>query len=189
MVTIIVLSKEFEGIQQNKSTGKSYTLYRFKNLQCRQQNWMIMKMQFEAEAPQQAVSLSKDLTWLPLSRWAESLKGSTQHHLSQHSFKLPSSRTEIKEIEIILRLFLVIAMCCQGSSSQIISITQPPPLRAGWEGSLGTCSRYSNSLETTYRTRAIITRGLYSFYPLFEVQKVSRLFLATYCLYQGFLPS
>ena len=58
---------------------------------------MIMKMQFEAEAPQQAVSLSKDLTWLPLSRWAEeSLKGSTQHHLSQHSFKLPSSsRTEI----------------------------------------------------------------------------------------------
>ena len=32
---------------------------------------MIMKMQFEAEAPQQAVSSQKDLTWLPLSRWAE----------------------------------------------------------------------------------------------------------------------
>ena len=32
-----------------------------------------------------------------------------------------------------------------------------------------------NSLEaefiTMYRTRAIITRGLYTFYPLFEVQK------------------
>ena len=68
MVTIIALSREFEIIRQNKSTGKSYTFYRLKDLQCRQQNWMIMKMQFEAEAPQQAVSLSKDLTWLPLSR-------------------------------------------------------------------------------------------------------------------------
>ena len=27
------------------------------------------------------------------------------------------------------------------------------------------------SLEEIYRTRAIITRGLYTFYPLFEVQK------------------
>ena len=47
----------------------------------------------------------------------------------------------IKEIQIKLRLFLVIAMYCQGSSSQIKSITQPPALLAGWEGSLGTCSR------------------------------------------------
>ena len=47
----------------------------------------------------------------------------------------------IKEIQIILRLFLVIAMYCQGSSSQIESITQPPPRLAGWEGSLGTFSR------------------------------------------------
>ena len=46
-----------------------------------------------------------------------------------------------KEIKMILRLFLVIAMYCQGSSSQIKSITQPLPLLAGWEGSLGTCSR------------------------------------------------
>ena len=46
-----------------------------------------------------------------------------------------------KEIKIILRLFLVIAMYCQGSSSQIKSITQPLLLLAGWEGSLGTCSR------------------------------------------------
>jgi hypothetical protein len=46
-----------------------------------------------------------------------------------------------KEIQIILRLFLVIAMCCQGSSSQMKSITQPPALLAGWKGSLGTCSR------------------------------------------------
>ena len=46
-----------------------------------------------------------------------------------------------KEIEMIHRLFLIIAMYCQGSSSQIKSITQPLPLLAGWEGSLGTCSR------------------------------------------------
>jgi hypothetical protein len=46
-----------------------------------------------------------------------------------------------KAIKIILRLFLVIAMYCQGSSRQIKSITQPLPLLAGWEGSLGTCSR------------------------------------------------
>ena len=46
-----------------------------------------------------------------------------------------------KEIKMILRLFLVIAIYCQGSSSQIKSITQPLPLLAGWEGSLGTCSR------------------------------------------------
>ena len=50
-----------------------------------------------------------------------------------------------KEIEIILRLFRVIAMYCQGSSSQIKALTQPFPLLAGLEGSLG-----SNSLETTY---------------------------------------
>ena len=47
-----------------------------------------------------------------------------------------------KEIQIILRLFLVIAMYCQGSSSQIKSITQPPALLAGWEGSLGTHCKY-----------------------------------------------
>ena len=41
----------------------------------------------------------------------------------------------IMEIQIILRLFLVIAMYCQGSSSQIESITQPPLLLAGWQGS------------------------------------------------------
>ena len=41
-----------------------------------------------------------------------------------------------KEIKMILSLFLVIAMYCQGSSSQIKSITQPLPLLAGWEGSL-----------------------------------------------------
>ena len=46
-----------------------------------------------------------------------------------------------KEIQIILRLFLAIAMYCQASSSQFQSITQPPALLAGWEGSLGTCSR------------------------------------------------
>ena len=51
-----------------------------------------------------------------------------------------------KEIKIILRLFLVIAMYCQGSSSQIKSVTQPLLLLASWEGSLST----SNSLETTY---------------------------------------
>ena len=40
----------------------------------------------------------------------------------------------IKEIQIIFRLFLVIAMYCQASSSQMKSITQPPTLLAGWEG-------------------------------------------------------
>ena len=48
---------------------------------------------------------------------------------------------QIKEIQKILRLFLVIAMCCQASSSQLKSITQPLRLLAGWEGILGTCSR------------------------------------------------
>ena len=33
-----------------------------------------------------------------------------------------------KEIQIIVRLFLVIAMHCQANSSQIISINQPPAL-------------------------------------------------------------
>ena len=48
----------------------------------------------------------------------------------------------IQEIEMILRLFLVTAMYCQGSSSQQKkSIIQPLLLLAGWEGSLGTCSR------------------------------------------------
>ena len=30
---------------------------------------------------------------------------------------------------------------------------------------------HKGSTEIIYRTRAIITRGLYNFYPLFEVQK------------------
>ena len=47
-----------------------------------------------------------------------------------------------KDIHIVLSLFLVIAMYCQGSSSQTKSITQPYALLAGWEG--------SNSLEITY---------------------------------------
>ena len=42
-------------------------------------------------------------------------------------------------------------MYFQASSSKFQSITQPPLLLAGWEGSLGTCSAVgSNSLETTY---------------------------------------
>jgi hypothetical protein len=48
---------------------------------------------------------------------------------------------EAKDIQIILRLFLVIAMYCQASSSQIKLITQPLAVLAGWEGSLGTSSR------------------------------------------------
>ena len=50
---------------------------------------------------------------------------------------------------MILRLFLVIAMYCQGSSGKIKSITQPLPLLAGWEGNL-VHAVGSNSLETTY---------------------------------------
>ena len=49
------------------------------------------------------------------------------------------SGDKIKEIQIILRLFLVITMYCQGSSSQMKSITQPLPMLDGCEGSLGTC--------------------------------------------------
>ena len=48
------------------------------------------------------------------------------------------NKVRYKEIQIILRLFLVIAIYCQASSSQIKSITQPPALLAA---SLGTCSR------------------------------------------------
>ena len=55
-----------------------------------------------------------------------------------------------KEIKMILRLFLVVAVYCQGSSSQIKSNTQPLPLLDGLQESLGTCSIGSNSLETTY---------------------------------------
>ena len=46
-----------------------------------------------------------------------------------------------KEIQIIRRLFLVIAMYCQASSSQMKSIVQSTALLAGWEGSLGTSNR------------------------------------------------
>ena len=57
--------------------------------------------------------------------------------LSSNSFY----NAPIKEIEIIHRLFLVVAMYCQDSSSNVQWITKPPMLVAGWEGSLGTCSR------------------------------------------------
>ena len=55
-----------------------------------------------------------------------------------------------KEIKMILRLFLVIAMYCQASSSQIKSITQPLPLLASWRGSLGTCSRQQFTRNNLY---------------------------------------
>ena len=47
----------------------------------------------------------------------------------------------VKEIEIIHRLFLVIGMYCQASSSQFNESLNLPPKLAGWEQSLGTCSR------------------------------------------------
>ena len=63
-----------------------------------------------------------------------------------------------KGIQIILRLFLVIAMYCQGSSSQIKSITQPLPLQvAGKEAEVYAVG--SDSLETTYHRRTTITRS------------------------------
>ena len=47
-----------------------------------------------------------------------------------------------KEIQITLRLFLVIAMYRQVHQFKPIqSITQPPTLQVGWEGIVGTCSR------------------------------------------------
>ena len=45
-----------------------------------------------------------------------------------------------KEIKMILRLFLVIAMYCQGSSSQK-NQSLNLALLAGWERRLGICSR------------------------------------------------
>ena len=51
-----------------------------------------------------------------------------------------------KEIQIILSHRYVLS----SQFKPIQSITQPPTLLAGWEGSLGTCSIGSNSLETTY---------------------------------------
>ena len=57
------------------------------------------------------------------------------------SFPLYNLHQSTKEIKIVLRLILLIAMYCQGSSSQIKPITLPLLLLAGWEGSLGTYSR------------------------------------------------
>ena len=51
-----------------------------------------------------------------------------------------------KKFQMVLSLFLVIALYCQASSSQFFSITQPLTsfsVLAGWEGSLGACSRQS----------------------------------------------
>jgi hypothetical protein len=58
----------------------------------------------------------------------------------------------LKDIEMILRLFLVIAMYCQGSSSQKKSILHSTSSIVSW---LGRKPKYvyavgSNSLETTY---------------------------------------
>ena len=59
----------------------------------------------------------------------------------QSPFQFINNQLHSKEIQTILRLFLVIAMYRQASSSRIKWITQPPALLAGWEGSLGTWSR------------------------------------------------
>ena len=47
----------------------------------------------------------------------------------------------IKEIQIIPRLFLVVAMYSKPVQASFFSITQPLTLPTGWEESLGTCSR------------------------------------------------
>jgi hypothetical protein len=41
--------------------------------------------------------------------------------------------------------------------------------RRGREGKEKERKRRGNTKKNNYRTRAIITRGLYTFYPLFEV--------------------
>ena len=59
---------------------------------------------------------------------------------NQHLWKIIWS-IQNKAIQMIYRLFLVTAMYCQAS---FFSITQPLrsfSVLAGWEGSLGTCSR------------------------------------------------
>ena len=62
-------------------------------------------------------------------------------HLATNVLAKQSAGVRVKDIQMILRLFLVIAMYCQGSSSQKKSINQPLALLAGWEGSLGICRR------------------------------------------------
>ena len=49
---------------------------------------------------------------------------------------LIASVSSVEDIQIILRLFLVINMHCQASTNQFFSINQPLPLLSGWEGSL-----------------------------------------------------
>ena len=58
----------------------------------------------------------------------------TDHLRSPEDIRFSPWKVFGKEIQIILRLFLVIAMYCQANSSQFNQITQPPTLLAGWEG-------------------------------------------------------
>ena len=62
-------------------------------------------------------------------------------HLKHQCISYQDLELEGKEIQIILRLFLVIAMYCQASSSLLKQSLNLPPALTGWEGSLGTCSR------------------------------------------------
>ena len=87
--------------------------------------------------------MSKDQSRMGLitSSLFETAYKKVQFHKWRNEVSLADRMGSIKEIKMILRLFLVIAIYCQGSSSQIKPITQPLPLLAGWEGRLGTCSR------------------------------------------------
>ena len=73
---------------------------------------------------------------LPVAHIIRSAPGYTLDKGSQiHSSQKNKFEGTPKEIQIILRLFLVMAMYCQVSSSQIESITQTLPLlAASWLG-------------------------------------------------------
>ena len=66
------------------------------------------------------------------------------------NIQLQCKTSWVKDIQIILRLFLVIPMYCQASSSQIKSITQPLAVLASWERSLGTYSRQQFTRNNLY---------------------------------------
>ena len=96
------------------------------------------------------IDFSKQKSFLSFGKGGLILDGifnfvSFSKHVQDHMFHnfLYSMESWGKEIEIINRLFLVIDMYCQASSSQFKSvqwITKPTTLLAGWEDTDFVCS-------------------------------------------------
>ena len=115
---------------------------------------------------------------------------------------LLQATTFIKEIEIIHRLFLVIVMYCQASSSQIQWITKPPTLLAGKVLTDFVCSnrwQTRNNLSIIWISLTFTTQNCHTFSAecmtilrfvnkqkiLFkEIQIILRLFLVYHLLLQ-----